>query len=239
MNKEAIDLLESLNIRERADDIWAFQKEGNLSFDQREAIKKYSCLLHDAANIVSQALTILKQQPTALDFAINCGAMGKGDDSCCGCIYWSVDGKLLCNECGTEYYLVERQPAAGEQTKRVRTILANVLHDGRPTGYTLDAEEIYEIKGVCDRLDTSESINVDLVEALEEIRDLETECCSRCEGNGRLYVDGKGHLLSENAETILCGNCGGSGRILPENAQEIAEAALAKLQTKMLTDIKN
>lgn len=67
-----------------------------------------------------------------------------------------------------------------------------------------------------------------LLEALEEIRDLETKACSRCEGNGRLYADGKAHLISENAATILCGNCGGSGRILPEDAQDIAEAAIAK-----------
>ena len=62
--------------------------------------------------------------------------------------------------------------------------------------------------------------------ALETIRDLETDCCHRCEGNGRLYADGKSHLVIENAPTILCGNCGGSGRILPEDAQDIAGQAL-------------
>lgn len=66
-----------------------------------------------------------------------------------------------------------------------------------------------------------------LLEALREIRDLETECCHRCEGNGKVYADGKGHLISENAPTVLCGNCGGSGQILPEIAQEIAEQAIA------------
>ena len=58
-----------------------------------------------------------------------------------------------------------------------------------------------------------------LVAALEEIRDLETDCCSRCEGDGRLWADG---------HTISCGNCGGSGRILPENAQDIAAEAIAE-----------
>ena len=62
--------------------------------------------------------------------------------------------------------------------------------------------------------------------ALEKIVELETDCCPRCEGNGRLYADGKTHLISENADTIHCGNCGGSGRILPEDAQEIASEAL-------------
>lgn len=59
--KEAIEKLEKTNIRERADDIWAFQKEAcSLSYDQQEAIKRYSCLLHDAAKIIEQALAILR-----------------------------------------------------------------------------------------------------------------------------------------------------------------------------------
>ena len=66
-----------------------------------------------------------------------------------------------------------------------------------------------------------------LLEALREIRDAETTCCPRCEGNGNLYADGKGHYMHENAPTINCGNCGGSGRLQPENAQEIAQAAIS------------
>ena len=60
MSKEIIELLEKLNIRERADDIWAFQKESNLSYDQQEAIRKYSCLLHDAAKILDQVLAKIR-----------------------------------------------------------------------------------------------------------------------------------------------------------------------------------
>ena len=67
-----------------------------------------------------------------------------------------------------------------------------------------------------------------LVEALEEIRDAEDRCCPRCEGNGNLYADGKTHLMSENAPTMACGNCGGSGRLQPENAQDVAAVVLAK-----------
>ena len=66
-----------------------------------------------------------------------------------------------------------------------------------------------------------------LLDALREIRDAETTCCPRCEGNGNLYADGKGHYMHENAPTINCGNCGGSGRLQPENAQEIAQAAIS------------
>ena len=66
--------------------------------------------------------------------------------------------------------------------------------------------------------------------ALEQIRDLETECCPRCEGNGRLYADGKAHLPSYQGDTIPCGSCGGSGRILPEDAQEIAQQAIKEAE---------
>jgi hypothetical protein len=64
-----------------------------------------------------------------------------------------------------------------------------------------------------------------LVAALNEIADSEGESCRRCEGNGKLYADGKAHYPSENAATINCGECGGSGRIYPD-LQEIARAAL-------------
>ena len=74
------------------------------------------------------------------------------------------------------------------------------------------------------------SINDKLVEALEKIRDLETDCCPRCEGEGNIYADGKAHYMSENAPTIPCGNCGGSGRILPEDAQDIAVEALKEAE---------
>lgn len=71
-----------------------------------------------------------------------------------------------------------------------------------------------------------------LVSACEEIAGLETECCSRCEGGGRIWADGKPHFPHEQAGTIPCGSCGGSGRILPDDAQEIAEAALARNKEK-------
>lgn len=66
--------------------------------------------------------------------------------------------------------------------------------------------------------------------ALENITTLEKTCCHRCEGNGRLYADGKAHLLSEGANTILCGYCGGSGYLLPEDVQEIASEAITKAE---------
>lgn len=89
MSKEAIGLLEK-----------AKDNIGNLEGN--------SVIMNEIVRNIDQVLILLKQQPKALDFAVNCGAMGKGDDSCPGCIYWSDDGKLICNECGTEFYLVER-----------------------------------------------------------------------------------------------------------------------------------
>lgn len=70
--------------------------------------------------------------------------------------------------------------------------------------------------------------NTKLLEALREIAESESECCPRCEGDGRLWADGKAHYPSEQVDTILCGNCGGSGRLQPENAQDIAQAAIAE-----------
>jgi len=80
----------------------------------------------------------------------------------------------------------------------------------------------------CKIIDRAEADKADLLTALEQIRDLDTECCPRCEGSGLLWADGKPHYPSEQVDTIICGNCGGSGRILPENAQDIAIAAIAK-----------
>ena len=45
-----------LKLWERADDIRAFEKEGNLNYDQRESIKRFSRLLRNEAMIVNQIL---------------------------------------------------------------------------------------------------------------------------------------------------------------------------------------
>ena len=68
--------------------------------------------------------------------------------------------------------------------------------------------------------------------ALESIRDLETDCCSRCEGNGRVWADSKSHYPSHRGGTVSCGNCGGSGRILSEDAQELADQALQQNESE-------
>ena len=64
-----------------------------------------------------------------------------------------------------------------------------------------------------------------LREALEEIANDEGEACQRCEGNGKLWADGKAHLPSHNGALINCGECGGSGRI-HRDLQDIAYTAL-------------
>ncbi len=66
-----------------------------------------------------------------------------------------------------------------------------------------------------------------LREALRQIAEAESVCCPRCEGDGRLWADGKAHYPSEQRDTILCGNCGGSGYLQPENAKDIAATTIA------------
>ncbi len=67
-----------------------------------------------------------------------------------------------------------------------------------------------------------------LREALRQIAEAESVCCPRCEGDGRLWADGKAHYPSEQRDTILCGNCGGSGYLQPENAKDIAATTIAE-----------
>ena len=120
-----------------------------------------------------------------------------------------------------------KRPPAGENGKRIFSGKSSKIFWDAVIR-SKDKDFLYDYGCKAQEL---EAIKADLLAALEQIRDLETECCSRCEGNGRLYADGKAHYPSENADTILCGSCGGSGRILPEDAQEIAEAAIAKAQS--------
>ena len=51
---------------------------------------------------------------------------------------------------------------------------------------------------------------------IQEIIDSQEEICNRCEGNGRLWADGKAHLSTYKGETILCGYCGGTGKVTKE-----------------------
>lgn len=143
--------------------------------------------------------------------------------SCCG--YKCGEAKPLIDQALTIWK--KQQPPVGDFTKDFREQIGRQAVGIGSVG-TIRKMAIE----ACDRLDREVSKKDDLLALLGQIIDLETECCPRCEGNGRLYADGKGHLLSENAETILCGNCGGSGRILPEDAQDIAEVAITKYQSQ-------
>jgi len=71
-----------------------------------------------------------------------------------------------------------------------------------------------------------------LVEALEQISENEGECCRRCEGDGRLWADGKPHYPTEQVDTVPCGNCGGSGRIYPD-VKDIADTAIATAEKQL------
>lgn len=159
MSKEAIALLEKP---------LGFKPEDAPSEEEVIAALEYK---------IMKALALLKQ-PKALDFAINCGAMGKGDDSCCGCIVWSADGKLICNECGTEYFLIEQQPPAGEWTEHWRYRLNNAVTlfkmGKNPDEWFQDI--VTGFREACDIIDTAEALNKDLLDALEKYGEHEPGC---------------------------------------------------------------
>lgn len=69
--------------------------------------------------------------------------------------------------------------------------------------------------------------------ALDEIADSEGVCCQRCEGNGRLWADGKAHHPNENMPTRPCPPCDGEGRIYPD-LKQIAIDAMALLDSPSL-----
>jgi len=66
----------------------------------------------------------------------------------------------------------------------------------------------------------------------EEIAEIEHDAhdvCSRCEGEGRLWADGKAHYPMENLPTKACPNCDGDGRVLSgDEGHAVARAAVQK-----------
>lgn len=68
-----------------------------------------------------------------------------------------------------------------------------------------------------------------MTEALEKIANPGISCCYRCEGNGRLWADGKAHHPLYNGPTTACPNCDGQGSIPEENPEDIAREILGKL----------
>lgn len=144
--------------------------------------------------LADQALALFKQQTKALDFAISCGAMGKGDDSCCGVIYWSADGKLICNECGTEYFLVEQQPPAGEFTKECRRILRRCEYPRRimaeRKGSHIWSNVIWKkLDKACGFIDREKALNEDLLTACEIGLRIAEWICERAPASKSLAED--------------------------------------------------
>jgi len=76
-----------------------------------------------------------------------------------------------------------------------------------------------------ERIIALEAENKRLKEALEAIAENEGECCQRCEGNGRVWADGRAHHPNEDVAQMRCGKCGGEGRIY-QDLQSIAADAL-------------
>lgn len=64
-----------------------------------------------------------------------------------------------------------------------------------------------------------------LVEALGRLKDGH-ETCQKCEGDGRLWADGKAHYSTYQGKTIPCSHCAGNGETVADS-REIASNALA------------
>jgi excinuclease UvrABC ATPase subunit len=77
----------------------------------------------------------------------------------------------------------------------------------------------------------------ELRDRIKELLNQDRENCPRCEGNGRLYADGKSHYYSENVPTVLCPHCGGSGKIFIEldadSILALVQPAIDELEKKV------
>ena len=78
-----------------------------------------------------------------------------------------------------------------------------------------------------------------LVEGLEDIRNLSTPVCHRCEGEGRLWADHRCHTQEEGEKvgTIACPPCDGTGKMYPDfdELKQIVETLISAAE-KLLED---
>lgn len=85
-----------------------------------------------------------------------------------------------------------------------------------------------------DERDHLRAVNAELVEALGKIASENSQVCSRCDGGGALYADGKPRYPWEEAPTVPCPVCSGSGEVYElsmEDVQDIARAAIARARS--------
>jgi len=80
---------------------------------------------------------------------------------------------------------------------------------------------LYRIKEKLSKVEINEDEINEIIQGKKTI-------CNRCEGNGRLWADGKAHFPSYSGETILCGDCSGNGFIINEEI-DLAQAILTYL----------
>lgn len=149
MNKEIREIRELL---EKALEV--------LSWCQENADEKWMVDHLMAVRIdIDQALTLLKQQPESRYLA-------------CGCILCICEIQGQCQGCGAKFcpehareaghYTDCQQPTAGEFTKDLREIYSDFKC---PSGRIVKGHAL--VLEACDRLDTAEAINKELLEACE------------------------------------------------------------------------
>lgn len=74
-------------------------------------------------------------------------------------------------------------------------------------------------------------------EALEAIAGAEDTHCGRCDGEGRVWADGKAHYTPHNGALMACPSCGGAGKITSADVGQIAADALALLESPALVKL--
>jgi hypothetical protein len=105
------------------------------------------------------------------------------------------------------------------------------LGDEVGSEFIADFENPINARLVCKRMNDYAALQAKCERMETELKDIaenEGQCCMRCEGNGKLWADGKAHLPSYDGPTVNCGNCGGSGRIY-QDLQGIANEALSEV----------
>lgn len=81
-------------------------------------------------------------------------------------------------------------------------------------------------------LPSSDPLLGEMVEALRQIADAESNHCNRCDGGGRVWADGKAHSQGYSGPMMACSNCGGAGETDSVDLREIARAAISKYEAR-------
>lgn len=121
----------------------------------------------------------------------------------------------------------------GAQTELLKTAREHAAHICRQLGFP-HADETKCLSGLATYLEAyvirpaaaeHERLIAGLVEAIKNSLDTDDYPCPDCEGEGRVYGDGKRHYFFERVATIACARCSGTGT-LPTSRADVLKTAL-------------